>query len=121
MKCHQAPVQATCHSLGIVKLLRCIGFLFLAAGECAAHGVVVEQIPGVKANVGDLRMMGFWRWARRLSWRETAQVFRQLGSGVSLGGVVCAMGLGHRNCRGWKRWEWMRFIGDGLRAENFLT
>jgi hypothetical protein len=45
--------------------------------ECGQHGVVVEHIPwsdGKRAMT--CAMMGFLaRWARRLSWRETAQVF----------------------------------------------
>ena len=46
--------------------------------ECASHGVVVEHIPW---SDGKRRMtcamMGFLaRWARRLSWRETALVFQ---------------------------------------------
>jgi hypothetical protein len=45
--------------------------------ECAEHGVVVEQIPWSEGKRPVTRaMMGFLaRWARRLSWRETAQVF----------------------------------------------
>jgi transposase len=46
--------------------------------ECAAHGVVVEQIPWSDGKRPvTCAMMGFLaRWARRLSWRETAQVFQ---------------------------------------------
>src|SRR5260370_33012276 len=46
--------------------------------ECAEHGVVVEQIPWSEGKRPVTRaMMGFLaRWARRLSWRETAQVFQ---------------------------------------------
>ena len=45
--------------------------------QCVKHGVVVEHMPW---NAGKQRsttaMMGFLaRWARRLSWRETARVF----------------------------------------------
>lgn len=45
--------------------------------QCVQHGVVVEHMPW---NAGKQRsttaMMGFLaRWARRLSWRETARVF----------------------------------------------
>ena len=46
--------------------------------ECPEHGVVVEPIPWSegKRPVTTV-MMGFLaRWARRLSWRETAQVFQ---------------------------------------------
>ncbi len=45
--------------------------------ECAEHGVVVEQIPWSEGKRPVTRaMMGFLaRWARRLSWRETAPVF----------------------------------------------
>jgi transposase len=64
------------------------------------------------------------RWARRLSWRETAQVFPdQLGGGVSLGGMVCASGAWPTGtCRGWSLWAWTRFIGATVcEADNFLT
>jgi hypothetical protein len=46
--------------------------------QCAEHGVVVEQIPWSEGKRPVTRaMMGFLaRWARRLSWRETAQVFQ---------------------------------------------
>jgi transposase len=45
--------------------------------ECAEHGVMVEQIPWSEGKRPVTRtMMGLLaRWARRLSWRETAQVF----------------------------------------------
>ena len=46
--------------------------------ECAEHGVVVEHIPWSEGKRPvTCAMMGFLaRWARRLSWRETAQVFQ---------------------------------------------
>ena len=46
--------------------------------ECAEHGVVVEHIPWSDGKRPvTCAMMGFLaRWARRLSWRETAQVFQ---------------------------------------------
>ena len=45
--------------------------------ECAAHGVVVEHIPWSegKRPVTRAMMCFLSRWARRLSWRETAQAF----------------------------------------------
>jgi transposase len=45
--------------------------------SCPAHGVVVEQVPWSDGKRPvTIAMMGFLsRWARRLSWRETAQVF----------------------------------------------
>src|ERR1039458_3836252 len=50
--------------------------------ECAEHGVVVEHIPWSDGKRPVTRpvtcaMMGFLaRWARRLSWRETARAFQ---------------------------------------------
>ena len=54
-------------------------FLYAARRvECAEHGVVVEQIPWSEGKRPvTLAMMGFLaRWARRLTWRETAQAFQ---------------------------------------------
>jgi len=53
-------------------------FLYAARRvECPEHGVVVEHIPWSEGKRPVTRaMMGFLaRWARRLSWRETARVF----------------------------------------------
>jgi transposase len=46
--------------------------------ECAEHGVVVEHIPWSDGKRPvTLAMMGYLaRWARRLSWRETAEAFQ---------------------------------------------
>ena len=46
--------------------------------ECPEHGVVVEHIAWSEGKRPvTYAMMGFLaRWARRLSWRETAQVFQ---------------------------------------------
>src|ERR1039458_8556423 len=71
-----------------------------------------------------LAMMGFLaRWARRLSWRETAQVFQTSWESVyrSVGWFV-QWGLAHRQLRGVEsigvdEIHW----GRGLRADNFLT
>ena len=45
--------------------------------QCGEHGVVVEHIPwSAGKRPVTTAMMGFLaRWARRLSWRETAMVF----------------------------------------------
>ena len=45
--------------------------------NCPEHGVVVEQVPWSdgKRPVTIAMMVFLSRWARRLSWRETAQVF----------------------------------------------
>src|SRR5512135_3744466 len=46
--------------------------------NCSEHGVVVEHIPWSDGKRPvTLSMMGFLaRWARRLSWRETAHAFQ---------------------------------------------
>ncbi len=93
--------------------------------ECPEHGVVVEYIPW---NEGKRRlttaMMGFLaRWARRRSWRKTAQVFQVRWEAVyrSVAWFV-AWGLAPRELKevesiGVDEIHW----GRGLRASNFLT
>jgi len=53
--------------------------------ECAEHGLGVEHIPWSQGKSPVSKpMMGFLaRWARRLSWRETAQVFGTSWEAVS--------------------------------------
>ena len=93
--------------------------------QCAEHGVVVEHIPWSDGKRPLTRaMMGFLaRWARRLSWRETAQVFQTSWESVyrSVEWLV-AWGLAHRQVGGVEsigvdEIHW----GRGLRADNFLT
>lgn len=93
--------------------------------ECAEHGVVVEHIPWSEGKRPvTCAMMGFLaRWARRLSWRETAQVFQTSWEAVyrSVEWFV-QWGLTHRELRqiesiGVDEIHW----GHGLRADNFLT
>ena len=52
--------------------------------ECAGHGVIVEYIPWSDGKRPvTTAMMGFLaRWARRLSWRETARAFQTSGEAV---------------------------------------
>jgi len=93
--------------------------------ECPVHGVVVEHIPWSEGKRPiTLAMMGFLaRWARRLSWRETARAFQTSWEAVyrSVEWFV-QWGLAHRKLEG------VRFIGvdeihwgKGKRADNFLT
>ena len=93
--------------------------------ECAEHGVVVEHIPWSEGNRPVTRaMMGFLaRWARRLSWRETARTFQTSWEAVyrSVEWFV-QWGLEHRELLGVvsigvDEIHW----GHGLRADNFLT
>ena len=93
--------------------------------ECAQHGVVVEHMPW---NEGKrpitVAMMGFLaRWARRLSWRETARAFHTSWECVyrSVEWFV-QWGLAHRKLEG------VRSIGvdeihwgKSKRADGFLT
>jgi transposase len=93
--------------------------------ECREHGVVVEHIPWSdgKRSV-TCAMMGFLaRWARRMSWRETALVFQTSWEAVyrSVEWFV-QWGLAHRELHqvqsiGVDEIHW----GHGLRADNFLT
>jgi transposase len=93
--------------------------------RCAVHGVVVEHMPWSEGKRPITRaMMGFLaRWARRLSWRETARVF-----GTSWEAVYRSVqwfvewGLSQRKLQqveslGVDEIHW----GRGLRAANFLT
>jgi transposase len=93
--------------------------------ECAEHGVGVEHIPWSQGKSPvSTPMMGFLaRWARRLSWRETARVF-----GTSWEAVYHSVewfvtwGLAHRQLIGVRSLgideiHW----GQGKRADQFLT
>jgi len=93
--------------------------------ECAAHGVGVEHIPWSqgKRPVTTAMMVFLARWARRLSWRETAIVFQTSWESVyrSVQWLV-EWGLAHRKLEGIQaigvdEIHW----GKGLRSENFLT
>ena len=93
--------------------------------ECREHGVVVEQIPWSDGKRPlTTAMMGFLaRWARRLSWRETAEVFQTSWESVyrSVEWFV-EWGLRHRVLSGVEaigvdEIHW----GHGLKADNFLT
>src|ERR1039457_22213 len=93
--------------------------------ECSKHGVVVEHIPwSLGKRPITTAMMGFLaRWARRLSWRETAQVFHTSWEAVyrSVAWFV-GWGLAHRQLEGVEsigvdEIHW----GQGKRADQFLT
>jgi transposase len=93
--------------------------------NCPAHGVVVEQIPWSDGKrLLTTAMMGFLAsWARRLSWRETAQVFQTSWESVYRS-VAWFMecGQNHRqldgvNSIGVDEIHW----GHGATADNFLT
>jgi transposase len=93
--------------------------------ECPEHGVVVEHIPWSEGKRPvTCAMMGFLaRWARRLSWRETARSFQTSWEAVyrSVEWFV-EWGLAHRQLSGVAsigvdEIHW----GHGLRADNFLT
>ena len=94
--------------------------------ECAEHGVVVEHIPWSEGKRPvTCAMMGFLaRWARRLSWRETARAFQTSWEAVyrSVEWFV-QWGLAHRQLQrgaspsGIDEIHW----GQGKRADNFLT
>jgi transposase len=93
--------------------------------ECAAHGVVVEHVPWSEGKRPvTLAMMCFLsRWARRLSWRETARAFQTSWECVyrSVEWFV-QWGLAHRQLDGVQsigvdEIHW----GKSKRADNFLT
>jgi transposase len=93
--------------------------------NCGEHGVVVEHMPWSDGKRPvSLAMMGFLaRWARRMSWRETARVFRTSWEAVyhSVEWFV-GYGLSKRQLSGIQaigvdEIHW----GRGLKADNFLT
>ena len=93
--------------------------------QCAEHGVVVEHIPWTEGKRPiTTAMMGFLaRWARHLSWRQTARSFQTNWEAVyrSVGWFV-QWGLAHRQLQGVQsigidEIHW----GKGKRADNFLT
>ena len=93
--------------------------------KCATDGVVVEHIPWSDGKRPiTCAMMGFLaRWARRLSWQETARTFQSSWESVyrSVEWFV-EWGLAHRQLSGVEsigvdEIHW----GRGKRADNFLT
>ncbi len=93
--------------------------------QCPEHGVVVEHLPWSDGKRPiTLAMMSFLAlWARRLSWRETARVFKVSWESVyrSVEWFV-EWGLAHRQLVGVEaigidEIHW----GKGKRAANFLT
>jgi transposase len=93
--------------------------------QCPEHGIVVEAVPWSEGKRPVTRdMMGFLaRWTRRLSWKETAQVFQISWEAVyrSVEWFV-EWGLAHRKLEGVHSLgideiHW----GRGQRADNFLT
>jgi len=93
--------------------------------ECPQHGVVVEDIPWSQGKSRlTTAMMGFLaRWARHLSWRQTARAFQTSWEAVyrSVAWFV-QWGLAHRQLEGVAsigidELHW----GKGKRADNFLT
>ncbi len=101
-------------------------FVFAARRvQCATHGVVVEHVPWSDGKRPvTLAMMCFLsRWARRLSWRETARAFQTSWECVyrSVEWFV-QWGLAHRKLEavhsiGVDEIHW----GRSKRADNFLT
>jgi len=93
--------------------------------ECPEHGVVVEHMPWSEGKRPiTTAMMGFLaRWARHLSWRQTARAFQTSWEAVyrSVEWFV-EWGLAHRQLEdvqsiGIDEIHW----GKGKRAESFLT
>jgi transposase len=93
--------------------------------KCPEHGVVVEHLPWSEGKRPlTTAMMGFLaRWARHLSWRQTACAFQTSWEAVyrSVEWFV-QWGLAHRKLEGIEaigvdEIHW----GKGKRADNFLT
>jgi transposase len=101
-------------------------FVFAARRvQCATHGVVVEHVPWSdgKRPVTIAMMCFLARWARRLSWRETARAFHTSWECVyrSVEWFV-HWGRAHRKLEGIQsigvdEIHW----GKSKRADNFLT
>ena len=93
--------------------------------ECPEHGVGVEHIPWSRGKRPvTTAMMGFLaRWARRLSWRETARTFQTSWEAVyhSVEWFV-EWGLAHRQLEAVQAIGLDEiFWGRGKRADRFLT
>lgn len=93
--------------------------------QCQEHGVVVEHIPWSEGNRPvTIAMMCFLsRWARRLSWRETARAFHTSWECVyrSVEWFV-QWGLAHRKLENvWSIGVDELHWGKSKRADNFLT
>ena len=93
--------------------------------NCPSHGIGVEHLPWShgKRPVAIPMMVFLARWARRMSWRETARAFQTSWEAVyrSVEWFV-QWGLAHRELQGIEaigidEIHW----GKGLRSENFLT
>lgn len=93
--------------------------------DCPEHGVVVEHLPWSEGKRPlTTAMMGFLaRWARHLSWRQTARTFQTSWEAVyrSVEWFV-QWGLAHRSLEGIlalgiDEIHW----GKGKRADHFLT
>jgi transposase len=93
--------------------------------ECAEHGIIVEHLPWSQGKRPiTTAMMGFLaRWARHLSWRQTARSFQTSWEAVyrSVEWFV-QWGLAHRQLEGVQSLgvdeiHW----GQGKRADQFLT
>ena len=93
--------------------------------KCPTHGVVVEHLPWSdgKRPVAQAMMLFLGRWARRLSWRETANAFHTSWEMVyrSVAWLV-EWGLAQRSLTevfslGVDEIHW----GKGKRADNYLT
>ena len=93
--------------------------------ECPTHGVIVEYLPWSQGKRPiTTAMMGFLaRWARHLSWRQTARAFQTSWEAVyrSVEWFV-EWGLAHRQLEGVQSLgvdeiHW----GQGKRADQFLT
>ena len=93
--------------------------------DCPTHGVVVEHLPwsAGKRPVALAMMCFLSRWARRLSWRETARAFHTSWECVyrSVEWFV-RWGLAHRQLENvWSIGVDEVHWGQSKRADNFLT
>lgn len=93
--------------------------------ECSSCGVHVESMPwnAGKRPYAKAYMLFLARWARRLSWKETAQVFKTSWDAVARSVEwVVAWGLEHRSLEGVTalgidELHW----GRGKKSANFIT
>jgi hypothetical protein len=92
--------------------------------QCAEHGVVVDYLPWSDGKRPlTTAMMGYMaQWALRLSWRETARVFRTSWESVHYSVEWFVMGLAHRKLRDIAPINVDGiYWGRGRRSANFLT
>jgi hypothetical protein len=85
--------------------------------DCQQCGVLVEEVPWCmgKHTSTKVHMHFLGHWARKLSWKETAEEFRtSWDNGLDAVAYLVALGAGHRSWGRFAPLAWTRFsLGRG--------